>query len=164
MLIVVACFGNLLRGDDGAGVAVARALQELCPPEQVRVLDIGIGGVHLVQELLEPVDSLIVVDAVDLGRVPGSVVVVHPEVPDARAWTAGERSDQLTDMHYATPERAMLLARGLRILPERTVLVGVQVDRVADWSDRLTPAVAKAVGPAAAEVRRLVRAAGVPWT
>jgi hydrogenase maturation protease len=41
-------------------------------PERVRIQEVGIGGIHLVQTLLEePYDALIIVDCVDRGRPPG---------------------------------------------------------------------------------------------
>jgi hydrogenase maturation protease len=161
--VLIAGVGNLLRGDDGFGVVVAQRLLEQRPPGQVTVLDIGIGGIHLVQELLEPVDALIVVDALDLGRAPGTVLVVRPEVRDVAALTVQERGDELADMHYATPERAFMLARGLGVLPAATFLVGCQPADAQRLGEGLSPRVASGVEVAAGEVRRLVTALGVPW-
>jgi hydrogenase maturation protease len=162
MRALVACFGNVLRGDDGFGPAVASRMQVGPLPAGVEVMEVGIGGIHLVQELLDPVDVLVVVDAVDLGRAPGAVVVVVPEVVDVAALPVHQRRDQLADMHYATPERALMLARGLGTLPERTWLVGCQVAEPGSLGQGLSPAVAGAVGPAASEVRRLLAVACPP--
>ena len=63
MQILVAGVGNLLRGDDGFGVEVARALEGRSLPPEVRVVETGIGGIHLVQEMLTPADALLVIDA-----------------------------------------------------------------------------------------------------
>ena len=160
---MVAGFGNVLRGDDGFGVAVARRLGDGAVPDGVRVLDVGIGGIHLVQELLDPVDALVVVDAVDLGRPPGTVLVIAPDVLDVAAMSPSERHDQLADMHYATPERAFMLARGLAVLPASLSVVGCQPVDAERLGEGLSPAVRGAVGTAIAEVRRLVSALGVPW-
>jgi hydrogenase maturation protease len=162
--VLVACFGNVLRGDDGVGVAVARRLLIGSVPDEVRVLDVGIGGIHLVQELLAPVDALVAVDAVDLGRPPGTVMVIDPEVADVRELGTQARRDALADMHYATPERAFLLARGLGVLPATTVLVGCQLSERGSVGHGLSPAVEAGVAPAADEVRRVVTDIGVPWT
>lgn len=148
--VLVACFGNLLRGDDGFGVAVADRLLAEGVPNGVRVLDVGIGGIHLVQELLDPVDALVVVDAVDLGRPPGTVLVMKPDV------RGPEGPDALADMHYATPERALMLAHGLGALPATIVLVGCQPFDAERLGEGLSPPVAAAVEHAVAEVRRLV--------
>lgn len=157
MRILVAGVGNVLRGDDGFGVAVAHRLLERNVPEGVEVLDIGIGGIHLVQELLAGADALVVVDAVDLDSAPGTVVVQRPDIREI----AGP--DDLADVHYATPERALMFARGLEILPASVWLVGGQVVDAERLGEGLSPALAGAVEPAAGEVRRLVREFGVDW-
>ena len=157
MALLVAGVGNVLRGDDGFGVAVAHRLEAEGVPPGVRVLDIGIGGIHLVQELLDPVEALIVVDAVELGRPPGTVAVIEPEVPVPRG------PDDLADMHYATPERAFMLAGALGALPSALWLVGCQPRDANRLEDVLSPEVEAAVERAAAEVRRLATELGFSW-
>lgn len=163
MRVVVAGFGNVLRGDDGFGVTVAQVLLAAGPPSDVTVLEVGIGGIHLVQELLVPAALLVVIDAVHLDRPPGTVVVMRPDVTDVSKLPLMQRRDQLADMHYATPERALMLARGLGVLPEKTWLVGCQAGDVEQPSVGLTSVVAGAVESAAHEVRRLVSDAGLTW-
>jgi hydrogenase maturation protease len=163
MNVVVAGMGNVLRGDDGFGVAVAQRLEAADPPSGVRVLELGIGGIHLVQELLEPTDALVIVDAVDLGRPPGAVTVIRPHVQDVAALSLKERHDALADMHYATPERALMLAGALNILPENVWLVGCQPRDADGLREGLSPEVAAALEPAIAEVRRLLAVLGVEW-
>jgi hydrogenase maturation protease len=155
--VLVACFGNVLRGDDGFGTAVAAVLGSPPLPAGVEVMDVGIGGIHLVQELMRsPVDLLVIVDAVDLGLDAGTVVVQRPEVADVTLLPDAERRDQLADMHLATPERALRLARGLGALPPSTLLVGVQTTDTERVGEGLSANTATAVVAAAAEVRRIV--------
>lgn len=163
MRIVVACFGNLLRGDDGFANAVYRRLAQEGSPPEVRLLEIGIGGIHLVHELLAGADALVVVDAVDLGRAPGTVVVQRPEVVDVTTLTPDARREELADTHYAEPARALMLADALGALPTETWLVGCQVGKEDALAQRLSPAVAAGVEPAAGEVRRVVTDLGVGW-
>ena len=163
MRVVVAGVGNVLRGDDGFGVRVAQRLLEQPLPPGVRVLDIGIGGIHLVQELLEAADALVVVDAVDLGRPPGTVLVIRPDVFDVTALPLAQRRDELADMHYATPERAFMLASAIGVLPKVTLMVGCQPVDASTPGEGLSPKIAPYVEVAAAEVRRLVTELGVTW-
>ncbi len=163
MRIVVACFGNPLRADDGFGFVVAQRLSDRPVPAGVTVLDVGIGGIHLVQELLEPADALVLVDALDLGRSPGSVVVLRPDVRDVSVLPVQQQRDELADMHYATPERALLLARGLGVLPETTIMVGAQALDADGLGEGLSTQVAGAVDAAVEEVRRVVSDLGIPW-
>jgi hydrogenase maturation protease len=156
MQILVAGVGNLLRGDDGFGVEVARALMSRSLPPGVRLVETGIGGIHLVQEMLAPTDALLVIDAVDLGRPPGTVLVVQPEVIDVHTLTPMERFDALADMHYAKPERAFMLAKALGVLPGRFLMVGCQPVDADSLGEGLTPQVAMAVPVAVAEVEHIV--------
>ncbi len=124
--VLIAGVGNVLRGDDGFGVEVARRLETIGLPPGVKVIETGIGGIALVQELQDGWDALLVVDTVDRARSPGTIVVVEPDVVDVEALSWGERHDLLADMHLATPERALMLARALGVLPPVVRLVGCQ--------------------------------------
>lgn len=164
MRIVVAGFGNVLRSDDAFGVEVIEALEAMDPPDGVELLDVGIGGIHLVQMLGDPpADALVVLDAVEVDRPPGTVVVVEPDVEDVEQLTVTARRDRLADMHYATPDRAMMLARALDVLPAHTLVVGCQPVDTDTPHRGMSAQVAGAVGPAAREVQRIVTDLGVPW-
>ncbi len=164
MRAIVACFGNVLRADDGVGQAVAQRLLAEPLPDGVRVVDVGIGGIHLVQELLTGVDVLLVVDAVDLGRPAGTVVVQRPEVLDVSTLTVHERRDELADMHLATPARALMVASALGVLPAVTLIVGVQTTDTHEPREGLSARTARAVPLVVQEVRRLLaeHAAALP--
>lgn len=155
MRVLIAGVGNLLRGDDGFGVEVARRLEDVDLPEGCEIVETGIGGIALVQELQEGWDALIVVDTVDRGRPPGTVLVIEPEVIDVEVLEPMQRHDLLADMHLATPERAMMLARALGVLPERVLMVGCQPTDAHAVSDVLTAPVTAAVGVAIGEIERL---------
>ncbi|MFN2556514.1 MAG: hydrogenase maturation protease [Nitriliruptorales bacterium] len=161
--VVVAGFGNVLRGDDGFGVVVAQRLLEEPLPDGVEVVEIGIGGIHLVQKLFEEVDALIVVDAVDLDRPPGTLLVLRPDVLDVTSLPLSQRRDELADMHYATPERTFMIAGALGVLPEYTLLVGCQLSDPDQLGVGLSPEVARAVEVAVEEVRRIVAELGIRW-
>lgn len=158
MRVLVAGVGNVLRGDDGFGVEVARRLSAMALPPGVRVIETGIGGIALVQELQDGWDALIVVDAVDHGRPPGTVLVIEPEVLDVQTISLAERHDLLADMHLATPERALVLARALGVLPERLLVVGCQPVDASSVGTEMSGPVTRAVEVAIGEVRRQVDA------
>lgn len=73
--IVVAGCGNPLYADDGFGPAVVEKLQELELPENITVVDAGLGGPHFVFTLLNPeaTKTLIIVDIADFGGEPGEL-------------------------------------------------------------------------------------------
>lgn len=123
-------------------------------PDGVRVVETGIAGIALVQELQEGWDALIVVDAVDRGRPPGQVMMIEPDVVDVDAMSWEERSDFLSDMHLATPERALTLARALGVLPPSLLMVGCQPQDPNAVSETMSEPVAKAVDLAVVEITR----------
>ena len=76
--VVVAAFGNELRGDDGFGIAVLRRLEASQRTQHhVTLLEVGTAGLRLAQELLTPCDRLIVIDAMTRGGTPGTVYVLE---------------------------------------------------------------------------------------
>ena len=146
--ILIAGMGNVLRRDDGFGVAVAqRLMQQTQWPAAIKVIEVGIGGIHLVQELMAGYDVLIVIDAMERAAAAGTVHVLEVDVPDLSDWPERAREDFLADMHYATPAKALILARALGVLPARTFLVGCQPAEVNELGIGLSSTVEDAISP-----------------
>lgn len=125
-------------------------------PDGVRVVETGIGGIALVQELQEGWDALIVADAVDRGREPGTVMLIEPDVIDVHALSWGERTDLLADAHLATPERVFMLSKALGVLPDRLLMVGCQPLDADAIGIEISEPVAAAIEIAVAEILRHV--------
>ena len=166
--VLVAGFGNVLRGDDGFGVAVVQRLvghPDL--PGAVQVVEVGIGGMQLVQELLTTrYTALLIVDATERGGPPGTVYLLAPQVPDVATLPYIQRQDVLADMHLTTPARAMILAKALGVLPAAVYLLGCQPTACDELVMELSPPVAAAVATSVprvlGEIRRLLDPARVP--
>jgi hydrogenase maturation protease len=146
MRILVAGVGNVLRRDDGFGPAVAAAVGDVPPGS--KVVETGIGGIALVQTLLEGWDGLVLLDAVDRGAAPGAVFLITPEVGDAV---------HVPDVHLANPERVLTMAKALGALPQRLVIVGCQPHDADEFGEGLSPAVQRAVDVAVEQVHTIVR-------
>ncbi len=137
----------MLRGDDGFGPAVAERLEPL--PEGAELIETGIGGIALLQELMAGCDGLILIDATDRGAPPGTVFLITPEVGEAV---------HVPDVHLANPDRVLTMAKALGALPERVLIVGCQPAEVDNLEQSLSPPVERAVGVAVAKVRESLRA------
>ena len=86
MRTLIAGFGNELRGDDGFGVEVVqRVHRRLGGRTDVDVLEVGTGGLQLAQQLLNPYDRLVVVDAMTRGGRPGTMYVLEL-IGDVPGW------------------------------------------------------------------------------
>jgi hydrogenase maturation protease len=148
--------GNVLRRDDGFGVEVARRLLATADlPANVIVVEVGIGGISLVQELMtQPAyDMLLVIDAVQQNGAPGQVYVLEADVPELDDLPEPVRRDFLADMHYAVPARALILAKALGVLPARTLIVGCQPEAHDDFAIGLSRPVAAAVEAAVVQIK-----------
>lgn len=130
--------GNILLGDEGVGVRVVETLRDRYEfPQGIQVMDGGTLGLDLLP-YLKGTSRLLVVDAVQAGKPPGTLVrLVGREIPI------------LLDLSKVSPHQdglQDLLAAAALIgcLPEEVVLWGVQIDCLG-VSLELSPLVAAQV-------------------
>ena len=142
--LVVIGIGNDYRGDDAAGLEVAR-----------RIRDAGLGGVTVLEIGGDPtrllhywdhVPRVIVIDAVSSGSQPGTI----------RSFDAlNERLPNIFGPHLTTHGIGVVecveLARSLDQLPEHLTIYGIEC-RVFDVGTALSPEVARAVEETATRI------------
>lgn len=122
MSVLVLGIGNLIMSDDGFGVRVVQLLAGRYRfPPGVSVVDGGTLGLDLLP-LLEGIDRLLVVDAVEMGRPPGSIVrLCGDDVPVALETRLSPHQVGLKDL------LAVAMLQGFA--PRELVLWGVQPER-----------------------------------
>jgi hydrogenase maturation protease len=153
--VLVACVGNVFLSDDGFGVEVAQALARDPFPPEVKLVDFGIRSVHLVYELMEGYDVLVVVDTVaQQDGPPGSLFVVEPDVPARDDGSVPELPEVLLDPHDLSPGGVLELLPTLGGVVDRILVVGCKPE-VLDEGIGLSDTVRDAVPPAAALVRKV---------
>ncbi len=130
---VVLGIGNLILGDDGVGVHVARALMARGCPDGVEVLDGGTAPLDALATV-DPIRRLVIVDAADLGEEPGAIRVLSPD----DLMPADGDSVSLHDLDLIW---ALNVLRMTEREPQEVVVVGVQPASM-DWSTELSPPVA----------------------
>lgn len=166
MKTLVVGLGNPLLSDDGVGWRVAEEVQRRLQLEAVsletnqstipnlrsniEVDCFALGGLSLMERLVG-YDRAIVVDAVTFGAAPGSVTCCDlAALPDQSA-------AHLTAAHDTSLPNALRLGRLMgACLPDTVTIVGVEAERLFDFGEALTPAVAAAVPQAARLVLELL--------
>lgn len=148
--ILIAGVGNELRQDDAFGLLVARALlKEKMWPSHVKVVEFGIGGIHLVQELYAQYDILVILDAVAWGGKPGELFFRSASTSDINELPKDEKRNFLADMHYTNPVRALMLARAVNVLPPEVYILGCEAKHTEDFaigiSEEVECAIPKAI-------------------
>lgn len=154
--ILVACMGNVLRGDDGFGVVVARELEERSFPPNVDVREVGISGVSMAQDMLDGYDALVLVDAMERGEDPGTLYVERAEVPDLDEYETREIAGFAADMHQTDPTKVLVLGEALGVLPDPAVLVGCEPLETDDLVDSLSDPVQATVDTAVDRIEFIV--------
>ncbi len=119
--ILVSCIGNIFLGDDGFGCEVARALAEMNLSPETQVIDFGIRAFDLAFALLEPYQTIILVDTIARGSQPGTIYVLQPAV-DAAATSGPE----IFDPHSMDPARLLRLAQTLGEITAEIYIVGCE--------------------------------------
>ena len=121
--ILVAGIGNIFMGDDAFGCEVARRLMGRTLPEGVRVVDFGIRGFDLAYALLDPWNTVILVDALSRGEAPGTLYLVEPDLP-----CVGNSASASMEMnpHGMDPMRVLNLAASMGAIAAEVLIVGCE--------------------------------------
>ncbi len=155
--ILVAGVGNVLNADDGFGVAVANHLMKHEKlPASTKVIETGIGGMSLIQELMDGYNLLILLDAFKRDGAPGQLYLLEPDLPDLSSLSLSERRDYFADTHYATPIRALSLLEHISKMPDIVRIVGCEPKTLQELQIGLSPEVENAVEPATRLINEVI--------
>jgi hydrogenase maturation protease len=140
---VVLGLGNILHADDGAGPEAIRRLRaDSRVPAGVALVEGGTLGLELLPYVWD-CERLIVIDGVDVGEAPGTVVRM-----------SGEELNSLpgkSSVHQLGVSDLLVAVRMMAQRQPAVVLLGVQ-PATTDWGTELSP-------PAAAAMDSLIEAA-----
>jgi hydrogenase maturation protease len=148
---LVAGIGNVFLGDDAFGCEVARRLLSTPLAGDVRVVDFGIRGLDLVFALLDPYETVVLIDATPRGGVPGTLYTIEPDLAQV------ETIPPSLETHAMDPLRVLAVARSLGAHLERVILLGCEPERPEPVERMgLSEPVQRAVAEAAVLVAQLV--------
>ena len=134
MSVLVLGIGNICMTDDGLGiVAIQRLKQQHCFPQEVAIIEGGTMGLSLLP-YLEGVDRLLIIDSINCGYPPGTIIrLTGEEVPASFGIKLSRSQIGVQDLLAA----ADLLGH----LPDDRVLLGVQ-PALLEWGMELSTTVA----------------------
>jgi hydrogenase maturation protease len=122
--VTIIGLGNPLMGDDGLGVlALQRLRDEYDLPTSVEVVDGGTWGMRLLPAI-EDAESLLLIDAIDLGMPPGTdIELERHEIPRVFALKVSP--------HQIDVAEVLALSELRDRLPDRMVAIGLQPETIA---------------------------------
>lgn len=140
---VIGC-GNLLMGNDSAGLRVIELLEESAPGFEI--IEGGTGGIGLLP-LMEGADLVIIVDAMTgIGEKPGDIFVFNETPP--------YRPSKLSFQDVGVAEVIDIAGE---LLPEVEVIaIGIEAGGIEEYSDKVDPEVMEGVRRAAGLIMEMV--------
>ena len=147
--IAVVGIGNNLLKDDGAGIHTLERVEEGNTDDDVDCFDGGTVGLALLDRLSD-LGGLVALDAMKLGKPPGTITVLLGEDMDSHL------RNQRGSVHEVGLSDLMDALRLRNDLPARRALIGIEPGDM-DWGTEPTAAVARAVPQAADMALDLLR-------
>ena len=149
MKTIVVGLGNPILGDDGVGWKVAEEVKRrlTSPPmpllegegSRVDVERLSLGGISLMEHLIG-YDRAILVDAFATDAPAGSISVLKlSQLPNYSAF-------HIASAHDTSLQNALELGRTLGAhLPQEVTVIGITTESIREFSEDLSPPVARAV-------------------
>lgn len=155
MSILVLGLGNSIMTDDGFGVKVVTTLSSRYHFQgPVKLIDGGTLGLDLLPHL-EEIDTLLIIDALDMREEPGSVFRIEgEEVPRAFASKLSVHQMGLQDL--------LAVAELQGHVPDNLVVWGVQPESI-EMGTELTETVEKMVDPVVANILAELQSLGISY-
>jgi len=120
--------GNLLFKDEGIGVHIAHALQQIDVPHGTKIID---GGTSPdLPYYLKDIDKLIIIDAVKAGGKPGTIYRFHPH-------DLNIESERIISLHELGLAQSLKMMRLMGNEPKETVIIGIEPKEI-DWGTELS--------------------------
>ena len=134
--ILILGVGNILLSDEGVGVRVIEAMQEMTIPANVELLDGGTASADLI-DYLNNRDKVIIIDAVQGKNEPGTIYRFTPA--DIKV-----QKDIHTSVHQIDLLEALTMAEYLGDVPQSIVIYGIEPKELG-WGLELSPEVAAVI-------------------
>ena len=124
MQVTLLGLGNILMQDEGVGVHAVNYLQEhFHTPPELEIVDGGTSGLDLLPYIAER-DAVLFVDAVNFGREPGYIGVLHNQEIPALFSTKDS-------LHHLGLMDVLAAAQLLDVAPPEICLIGIQPHIIA---------------------------------
>lgn len=138
MKTLILGMGNPILSDDGIGIHVARALEGKLDHEDITVTETSIGGLNLL-DLLVNFDRAIIIDAIQtVGGEAGRIYRL-----DLEAFGATRHAASPHDVNFAT---ALELGNRLGLaLPSQIDIFAIEAEDTSHFGEECTPRVTEAI-------------------
>lgn len=146
----------MLNSDDAFGPLVVQGYQQSQTLQPgLTLMETGIGGINIIQEMLLGYQGLILVDAFEEKLPPGTLRVLEPVVEDL-ALNVQQQRDYFADTHYATPARVLQFLKNIGKLPPYLRILACEPSNLEPCTLKLSKAVSKAIPEAVKLLHQMI--------
>ena len=128
-MIGILGIGNTLRGDDGVGIVIAQKMRDRDFPPDVKVYEVGSGGLKVLHRL-EELEKVILVDSVRFDASPGDHRFFSPEEVKSMKGISGTHGTDFLEI--------IELSEKVDESPEDILILGIQPKSLS-LGDDLSP-------------------------
>lgn len=154
--LLVVGVGNILSSDDAFGpTLIKKFISEYGSKEGLKIMETGIGGISIIQEMLLGYKGLIIVDSFQGGQKPGTVRILKPEVEDLDL-SIEQRRDYFADTHYANPFRVLQFLKHINSLPKYLYILACEPESLDPQNIKLSDSVSNAMNEAAILLNEII--------
>lgn len=146
--------GNPILGDDGIGWRVADEIiiqlpekKDLFTKQEITIEKFSLGGLSLMEILID-FDYAVIIDALQTGQVPIGSVQNFPLGSLPEYSTGHTSSPHDTSLQHALRVGRLMGAH----LPENIQVIGIEAEKIYEFSETLSPEVEKAIQDACIQV------------
>lgn len=136
-IIKVIAVGNDLYGDDGVGNAVLQVLEKMPKMKGIELIDGATDALGLIDHF-KGVDHVIIVDAAQMGEIPGTIKVFNKEEVKLKI-----KMDHLS-VHGISLAETFDIAQAVDSLPEKITIIGIEPKNIG-ISQKLSEVVTQSI-------------------
>jgi hydrogenase maturation protease len=149
--ILVLGVGNLLLGDEGAGIHVIRELEKKSLPKGILLLDGGTGGYELIR-FFKGMKKVIIIDAIKADEKPGTIVrLTLKDITPYRYKSLSVHQNGLLEL--------LQKVKDMRQAPE-IILYGIVIKEIKQYglnlSGEIKPSIAKLISLIVIEIENII--------
>ena len=146
----------MLNSDDAFGPLVVQGYQQSHTPQTgLKLMETGIGGINIIQEMLLSYQGLILVDTFEEKFPPGTLRVLEPVVEDL-ALNVQQQRDYFADTHYATPARVLQFLKNIGKLPPYLRILACEPSSLEPCTLELSKVVSRAIPEAVQLLQQMI--------
>tara|TARA_B110000014_G_scaffold234324_1_gene198150 strand:+ start:2911 stop:3438 length:528 start_codon:yes stop_codon:yes gene_type:complete len=154
--LLVVGVGNVLNSDDAFGPRLIHQFKtDYNRKEGLTIMETGIGGINIIQEMLLGYNGLIIVDSYQGGKKPGTVRILKPKVENLDL-SIDQKRDYFADTHYANPFRVLQFLKNINILPKFLFIIACEPESLKPHTIKLSHTVSNAIDDATVLLNEII--------